>query len=67
MHNQDIRQAAKEAGIKLYEIAAVYGVNDGNFSRRLRWEMSDAEKQKIFEIIHRLSKERSDFIAETNI
>lgn len=67
MHNQDIRQAAKEAGIKLYEIAAVYGVNDGNFSRRLRWEMSDAEKQKIFEIIHRLSKERSESIAETNI
>lgn len=36
MYNQDIREAAKEAGIKLYEIAHEYGVNDGNFSRRLR-------------------------------
>lgn len=66
MHNIDIRQAANEAGLKLYEIAAEYGVNDGNFSRKLRWELPDTEKQKIFEIINRLSKERSDFIAETN-
>lgn len=67
MHNIDIRQAAKEAGLKLYEIAAEYGVNDGNFSRKLRWELPDTEKQRILEIINRLSGERSDSIAETNI
>lgn len=66
MHNQDIRQAARAAGIKLYEIAHEYGVNDGNFSRRLRWELPDTEKQRIFEIIHRLSEERRDSIAEKN-
>lgn len=39
MHNVDIRQAAKAAGIRLYQIAAEIGLNDGNFSRRLRREL----------------------------
>ena len=65
MCNIDIRQAAKDAGIKLYEIAAEYGINDGNFSRRLRFELPDADKQRIFNIIHQLSKERGNKIAET--
>lgn len=67
MCNTDIRKAAKDAGVKLYQIAAEYGVNDGNFSRRLRWELPDADKQRIFEIINRLSRERSDTVAETRI
>lgn len=66
-HNLDIRQAAKAAGIKLYEIAAEYGLNDGNFSRRLRWELPDTEKQKIFEIIQQLSNERSNHSAKENV
>lgn len=67
MHNTDIRQAAKAAEVKLYQIAAEIGLNDGNFSRRLRYELSDAEKQKIFEIINRLAAERSDLIAQKNV
>lgn len=67
MHNADIRQAAKAAGIRLYQIAAEIGLNDGNFSRRLRRELPDVEKQKIFGIIERLSNERSDHYAKTDI
>lgn len=67
MHNTDIRQAAKAAGVKLYQIAAEIGLNDGNFSRRLRCELPDTEKQKIFEIIKRLSNERSDHYAKTKV
>ncbi len=55
MNNLEIREAAKKAGIRLYEIAAVYGVNDGNFSRKLRWELPEAEKSKIMQIIDTLS------------
>lgn len=66
MCNTDIRKAAKDAGVKLYQIAAEYGVNDGNFSRRLRWELPDADKQRIFEIINRLSREGSDTVVETS-
>lgn len=67
MHNVDIRQAAKAADVRLYQIAAEIGLNDGNFSRRLRRELPDTEKQKIFEIINRLVAERSDSIAKKNI
>ena len=42
--NADIRRAAASAGVKLWQIAEVLGVNDGNFSRRLRRELSADEK-----------------------
>jgi predicted XRE-type DNA-binding protein len=59
MKNEDIRQVAKTAGVKLWQVAEVVGVNDGNFSRKLRHELPEDEKQKILEIIDRLSKEAS--------
>lgn len=67
MNNADIRQAAKTAGVRLYQIAAEIGLNDGNFSRRLRRELPDEEKQKIFEIIDQLSSERSEHHAKAEI
>lgn len=57
MKNQDVRMAAKQAGVFLWEIAAELGVNDGNFSRKLRKELPDAEKEKIMGIIEKLSRE----------
>lgn len=57
MKNNDIREAAKKAGVFLWQIAAEYGVNDSNFSRKLRQELPAAEKEKIFAIIERLVKE----------
>ena len=54
----DTRQAANTAGIKLWQVAGALGITDGNFSRKLRYELPDAEKQKIFEIIDQLKAER---------
>ena len=53
MSNQDLRKEAKAAGVKLWQIASKYngGITDGNFSRKLRKELSDAEKKKIHAII----------------
>lgn len=58
MNNYDIKEAAKRAGIKLWQIADKLGINDGNFSRKLRKELSDDEKQKIFDIIAQLQREQ---------
>ena len=58
MNNTDIRKAAKDAGVYLYEVAAAYGVNDGNFSRKLRWELPDDERSKILGIIFDLAKKK---------
>lgn len=57
MNNQDIRQAAAAAGIRLWRIAAAMGVADFTLSRKLRRELDDEEKSKIFAIIDRLAKE----------
>lgn len=60
MHNKEIRAAAKKAGICLWEIAEAYGINDGNFSRKLRKELPQEEKDKILAMIDKLAKERQE-------
>lgn len=54
MANEIIRETATRAGVKLYQIAHELGINDGNFSRKLRYELSEDEKRKILDIISRL-------------
>lgn len=54
--NTDIRQAAKAAGVRLWQIADKIGIVDNNFSRRLRRELPDSQKQEIFAIIAGLQK-----------
>lgn len=58
--NDDIRQAAQSAGVRLWQIAEKLGLSDGNFSRRLRRELPDEEKAKIMGIIERLKDGDSD-------
>lgn len=55
MHNQDIRDKAQQSGVKLWQIAQEIGINDGNFSRKLRRELPNQEKADIFAIIEKLS------------
>ena len=55
MANTDIKRAAAGAGVRLWQIAEELGMRDCNFSRRMRHELSVAEKEKILEIINMLS------------
>lgn len=55
--NMDIRKAASEAGIYLWQIAYACGCTDTQFSRKLRTELAQNEKEKILNIICRLSSE----------
>lgn len=57
MTNQDIRRTAAGAGVKLWQIADALGIADCNFSRKLRKELPQKEKDKILAIIERLSRE----------
>ena len=54
--NADIREAATTRGVKLWQIAEALGITDGNFSRKLRKELSAEEKCRIMEIINRLAQ-----------
>lgn len=57
--NLDIRAKAKGAGVKLWEIADKLGITDSNFSRKLRHELPQAEKERIFSIIEEIAKEEN--------
>lgn len=56
--NIAIRRAAKENGVKLWQVAERYGLTDGNFSRKLRRELPEDEQQRIIGIIHDIAAER---------
>ena len=58
MENSEIRNRAREAGVKLWEIANRYGVNDGNFSRKLRRELPVEERERILRLIDEIAAER---------
>lgn len=62
MCNKEIRNAAKCAEIRLWQVAAAYGISDGNFSRKLRRELPQEEKEKVLAIIDRLAQERQEAI-----
>lgn len=49
----------KKKGIYLWEIAEALHINDGNFSRRLRKELPEAQKQEIIRIIDKLAEKRT--------
>ena len=61
--NADIRQEAEMAGIKLWQIADQYGLNDGSFSRKLRRELPPEEKTKIRKIISELKEEKGEHVS----
>ena len=57
MTNQDIRRTAAGAGVKLWLIADALGIADCSLSRKLRKELPQEEKDRIFGIIRELSQE----------
>lgn len=57
MQNQDIRRAAAGNGVFLWQVADVMGIADSSLSRKMRKELPEDEKQKIFGIISELAKE----------
>ena len=60
MRNREIRMIARENAVFLWEIAERLGITDASFSRKLRHELPEDEKQKIFKIINDIAKEREE-------
>lgn len=56
--NQDIKNYAKSKGVRLWQIAEALHINDGNFSRKLRKELSEAQKEESIRIIDRIAEKR---------
>ena len=58
MKNIDIRQAAKNESVRLWQIADALGINDATFSRKLRHELTPDDKSKIYAIIAQIAAEQ---------
>ena len=54
--NEEIRRAIGAAGLKQYQVASALGMLDGNFSRKLRDELPQKEKERILQVIKRLER-----------
>lgn len=57
MNNEEIRTAVKRSRVRMWQIAEAMQIQDSALSRKLRHELPDAEREKIMEIIEKLSKE----------
>lgn len=57
--NADIRAAAKNAGVKLWELAYHFNISEPTVTRKLRRELPQGEKQRIFSAIEEIAKEKA--------
>ncbi|MDE6592599.1 MAG: hypothetical protein K2K57_06000 [Oscillospiraceae bacterium] len=58
--NADIRTAAKNAGVYLYQIAAKIGVSEPTMTRKMRYEMTASKKANVLSVIEKLRLEKED-------
>ncbi len=56
MANRDLRDLMKRNRVYIWEIAQEYGCAESTFIKKLRFELSQEEKEKIISIIERLKK-----------
>ncbi|MBQ9541944.1 hypothetical protein [Ruminococcus sp.] len=59
MTGNEVKQLIQSAGLKCWQVAELWGVNDGNFSRRLRRPFNDEEVKRIKAIIKELEKTKT--------
>ena len=52
--NEDLKNAMLQARVRQWEVALEFGISESNFIRKLRKELPEAEKKKIFDIIEKL-------------
>ncbi len=63
--NTDIRKYASDNHVMLWEIAEALGIADCNFSRKLRRELSNDDKARIYSIIDNVAADRAAELAAT--
>lgn len=58
MANTEIRMKIAATGVKQWEIAEMLGMAETSFSRKLRKEVSEDEKNRILSAIDKLTAEK---------
>ena len=57
MKNKDVRSAIADAGLRMWQVAEALNIADTTFCRKLRRELSDEDKERVYAVIAELSKE----------
>lgn len=65
LNNSDVREYAKERGVKLWELAAFMKVSDMTITRKLRVVLSDADKAKLLAHIDAIAEKKAKENAAT--
>ncbi len=60
MANESIKSAAKQSGIKLWELAEYLGITDSTLSRKLRHEFPEAEAEKALAAIDEIARKKTE-------
>lgn len=58
--NQEIRTRIEENHIRYWQVAYAYDIDDVAFSKKLRRELPEEEKEKINKIIDKLIEEKQE-------
>lgn len=58
--NTAIREAAKKNGVCLWQVAEAIGISDASFSRKLRRELPDAERERVMGAIEKLAENSAE-------
>lgn len=60
MENLEIRRKLKETKVMQWQVADKLGVSEMTLVRKLRYELPEAEKQKIFSVIEEIAVEKNN-------
>ncbi len=58
--NEDIKSAAKQAGVPLFRVGYAMGISESALSRKLRRQLNDKEKEAIYLAIERAADRSRD-------
>lgn len=57
MTGAEIKKYIINSGVRIWQVAKAWGINDGNFSRKLRNDFTEEETKKVFKIVSELKKD----------
>lgn len=60
MENLEIRRKLKETKVMQWQVADKLGISEMTLVRKLRYELPEAEKQKIFSVIEEIAVEKNN-------
>lgn len=55
--NLDVKTAAMKKGVRLYQIAQHCNMSESTFNRKMRGNLSDADRQRFLQAIDEISEE----------